>query len=119
MGDLYLSVMLFIMGIFVVTSIFLGVVNMVIYWNAWINDSDFEWWPRLPGIFHGMPVPLFCLLLCPIGYAVGCLWLPAILCGIGYLSLYSLRGFVRLRKKVNKALSGKEDPNHTHEWEEK
>jgi len=119
MNDLYLSIAFFVMDIFVVTGIFLGITNTVIWAKAWVEDSDFKWWPSLPSGFHDMPMPLVCVLLFPIGYVVGFLWLPAILCGIGYLSLYSLRGFVRLRKKVNKTLSGKEDPNHTHEWEEK
>ena len=43
---------------------------------------------------------------------------PLVLVGlIWYGIIYILRKFVRFKKKVNKALSGKDKPDHTHEWE--
>ena len=118
MEGLYLNVAIFIIGVFAVVSILISIINVFIWGKAWVDDSDFKWWPSLPGIIHDIPMPLFCLSLIPIGYFVGFLWLPAILCGVGYLGLYSLRGFVRLRKKVSKALENKTTENHTHEWGE-
>ena len=118
MEGLYLNVAIFIVGVFAVVSILISIINVFIWGRSYVNEVDFKWWPSLPGIIYDMPMPLFCLFLIPIGYLVGFLWLPAILCGIGYLGLYSLRGFVRFRKKVNKALENKTTENHTHEWGE-
>ena len=45
------------------------------------------------------------------------IWPLVIIALIWYGIIYTLRKFVRFKKKVNKALSGKDKPDHTHEWE--
>ena len=118
MGNLYYYIGEFIMIIFMIASVLILMVNLFILGKAYIYEVDFEWWPSLPEIFTGCPMPIFCIFLMICGFFAGFLWLPAILCGIGYLGLYSLRGFVRFRKKVSKALENKTTENHTHEWGE-
>jgi len=45
------------------------------------------------------------------------IWPLVIVASIWFGVVLILRKAVRFKKKVNKALSGKDKPDHTHEWE--
>jgi hypothetical protein len=85
------------------------------YLKAWLYDmsSDFSWdepyvWKQLgktdPTIV--MPLAMGCIIVWPIIFFVG----------IIFSLLYLLRGFIRFKTKVNKAMENTDKEGHTHEY---
>ena len=108
--------------------------NLFLLIKRWVDDAEGEYYypsffkyiPPIcisirnhPSFIEGVEIffffPVFLLL-----WTIGCafLWPLAIPVALIWVSLYSLRYFVRFKKKVNKALKGKNTENHTHEWGE-
>jgi len=112
----------------IITSIICGViflsffiVNLVHISKQLINDEEITLLiPCFMRFTYYSFDDAFLITLCVIlaAVVVVLLWPLALITSIWYGIIYTLRKFVRFKKKVNKALSGKDKPDHTHEWGE-
>jgi len=99
--------------------------NIVSISKSIINDEDAKF--KLPcfivdflnldklGLPDNFTRFLILILICLVSAWV---WPLIVLLIIWAGIIFPLRSFVRLRKKVNKALTNKNTDNHTHDWED-
>jgi hypothetical protein len=115
----------------IVTSVISGIIfllflilNFIHISKQLINEEEINLLiPDFMRFDHDSPEDAFLNTLCAILGVIGTvmvvtfLWPLALMVLIWYGIIYTLRKLVRFKKKVNKALSGKDKPDHTHEWE--
>jgi len=135
MGELYLIISLIVFGLIMLMGITYGVFNFCLFMKSWLYDKRVTYFT--PDFFKHLPLfkepmgyyyyerrgleagDVFALSLsAPLAYAlaIGFGWPIFLLCGSVYLPLYTLRGFIRFKTKVNKAMENTDKEGHTHQY---
>jgi len=130
MGKLYAIIFITIFLLFATMGIIYGLFNFSLFVKSWLYDEDVVYFA--PDFFESLPLlkdylwdqyrlgaeHVTSLSIIPFvyGLVIGFLWPIFLLCGSVYLPLYSLRGFIRFKTKVNKAMENTDKEGHTHEY---
>jgi len=129
-GELYPMIFITIFLLFATMGIIYGLFNFSLFVKSWLYDKDVvyfapDFFKRLPlfkeplSYYSGLgveEVAALSTILFVYGLVIGFGWPIFLLCGSVYLPLYSLRGFIRFKTKVNKAMENTDKEGHTHEY---
>jgi len=130
---IYPMIALIVFAIVMLLGISYGLFNLVLFINTWLHD-DKEFKHAYPEFIKELPIYDTCdwwdsfkwsdilitSILIPFiyGATLGCGWGIFVLAGIVYVPLYYLRGLIRFKTKLDKAMYNSNKENHTHDWEE-
>ena len=114
-------------------AVFIGCLlfNFLLFIKSWLYDKDFD--SHIPDFVKKTPVIGEFLINCELtdpedlffgwlvmpfllSLVISLTWPLLIICGSVYLPLYALRGFIRFKTKVNKAMENTDKEGHTHEY---
>ena len=129
-GELYAMFAVIIFSLIMTMGVGYGLFNFFLFIKSWLYDRDVIYF--YPNFFECLPIFSECIssyrfesgdvarislgVSFIYAFIIGVGWHILLLCGSVYLPLYALRGFIRFKTKVNKAMENTDKEGHTHEY---